>query len=293
DGVVLAESFLPEVARVLGQERREPFFLFLHFLQPHEPYVPPPPFLGHYGELSGSAAEVGARLRALLTKPVAALSQEERRYVLDRYDENVRYADRQVGRLLALLRQLGHEANTAVVLTADHGEELFEHGGSTHGVHLYEELVHVRLIVRVPGVPARRIEALVESVDIASTILEIAGVSQPLGAGRSLLPLMQKGSHGARTSVFASLTSGAAMIRTDRHKLIRHSSDLWELYDVVDDPDERANMASKNPEMVERLAARLHGWLRAGAALSVPVSEPQLDDEMVERLRALGYVGVP
>lgn len=292
DGAVLAEDFLPEVARVLGQMRSEPFFLFLHFIQPHEPYVPPPPFLGHYGEPGGSPSQVGERLRALLKKKAAPLSEEERQYVVARYDENIRYADRQVGRLLGLLLRLGYEENTAVVLTADHGEGLFEHGEATHGGHLYEELVHVPLIVRVPGVPARRIAALVQSVDIASTLLDIAGEAPALGSGQSLLPLMQGKSESERTSVFASLTSGTAMIRTYRHKLIRNSSGRWELYDLIEDPDERTNLASKNPDLVEGLAVRLEDWLRTGGPAVISTSRPQLDDKALERLRRLGYVGV-
>ncbi|MGH9334019.1 MAG: sulfatase family protein, partial [Vicinamibacteria bacterium] len=257
DGAVLAEDFIPELAGLLAKSGSEPFFLYLHFMQPHEPYVAPPPFLGYYGEPRGSPAEVAERLKALLKKPGASLSEDERQYVRDRYDENVRYADRQAGRVLGLLRGLGLEENTVLVLTADHGEELFDHGDATHGGHLYDETVHVPLIVRAPGVPARRIATLVQSIDLASTLLDIAGAASSLGAGRSLLPLMRGKSEAApegSQAVFASLPSGAAMIRTDRHKLIRDPAGAWELYDLVDDPDERTNVATKDPERLEELA---------------------------------------
>src|SRR5579864_1539060 len=158
----------------LNRHPRGPFFLWLHFYDPHDPYDPPPPF--------------------------------KTRYASSPYDGEIAYVDSAVGRLLAALRTRGLYQHTLLVVVADHGEAFGEHGELSHGLFLYDDTLHVPLLIKVPGTQDRHraIENRVGLVDIAPTLLQELGIAvAPAMQGESLLPLMKT----ARTaSVRAQVT---------------------------------------------------------------------------------------
>ena len=186
----LDERMRPHLGRL-----KSPFFLYAHFLDPHDPYDNPDiedgrsPFFPEYrGTLKGSDIH-GLYLRKLKMKD----PEQDVAHLGALYDSEIQYVDRYVG---TLLDALGPEtlAQTLVVLTSDHGEELFDHGGWKHGESVYEEQVRVPLIFRWDGrlAPGRRLGSTVRLLDVMPTVLEAAGIPIPDDLqGRSLLPALQ------------------------------------------------------------------------------------------------------
>lgn len=278
------ESALRLLSR-LG-ESAQPFFLFVHYFDPHAPYVPPEPFASRYATEPTSDAGLAATINA--------------------YDGEIAFADHEFGRLLELLKTSGLDRDTLVVVTADHGEGLMQHGHMNHGVQIYEEAVRVPLLFRLPG----RIEAErslaepVELVDVMPTVLELAGVEPPEGQqGRSLAAALEDGT---------SLDPGRAVFLQRRHyepgqvgnipvagekfgvrvgawKYIEGEDEgTRELFNLEEDPGESVNRYDTSRTVAYELRARIAAW-KAICARDTG-ERPDLSPEDLERLRALGYV---
>jgi arylsulfatase A-like enzyme len=230
------------------------------------------------------------------------------RHLEELYDAGVRQLDAEIGRLLAKLDDLGVTDRTLVVVTADHGEEFMEHGRVEHFLTAYQEMLHVPLILRGPGVPAGlRVRTPVSLVDVAPTILSLAGAPVPSGLdGVDLVPLLRGGADDdlAARPIWAEATGGEVYgppldavyplyraVREGRFKLVHDArTGASALYDLASDPGERVDVADEHPAV----AARLEAILLARHAESAG-SEPggravELDPEERARLRALGYV---
>jgi len=292
-----------------------PFFLWVHYVDPHAFYEPPAPFDGmfvgdaHYdpslrAPLKPRAAEDigGIPSRALLG------NQDEVAYYVAQYDAEIRYADQEIGRLLRRLRSDDLGPRTAIVFSADHGESLGEHDYYfEHGRLPYDDCVRVPLIVRLPGGTGggRIIAAPVQVLDLLPTLLGLAGVPVPAEAeGRSLQPLLADGSDPGR-SPQAFTESGYTdawqrAVRDERWKLVwmpdpedRALVDgaEWSLYDLAADAGETKNVASEHPTEVGRLRSVLETWMRRPQAAPVTAARaPKIDRDTEERLRKLGYV---
>ena len=268
----LDETPLATPPRSSERASEQPFFMWLHMYDPHAPYDPPEPYKSRYPG-----------------RP---------------YLGEVAYTDAQVGRLLEELRRRELLDSTLVVLTADHGESLGGHGEAQHGFFIYDEAMHVPLIMRLPfgDFGGRRRPEQVSIVDIMPTVLEIIGMDHDLQfQGRSLVPLMQSGSGsedvtGKRyiysESWYARLHYGWSHLRAlrdERYKLILSSAP--ELYDLREDPDEQHDLAdSLNTvlfEMTQAADERIATWSE-GASES---TAGDLDEETRRKLVSLGYVG--
>jgi arylsulfatase A-like enzyme len=271
-----------------------PFFLFLHFYDPHWHYDPPAEtlrlFEGAYtGSVTGNWQDFSRKTRE-------SLQPADLAHLLALYDGEIRFTDDQLGRVLDHLRDLGLEKGTLLVVTSDHGEEFLEHGSWEHQKTLYEEVVRVPLLLRGPGVPARRQRAQASLVDVAPTILEWAGLEVPASMhGRSLLraagdreaygetdhtidgtrKLFLRGGQG-RWKVILSLARDGGTVQRE------------EWYDLARDPREQmsAPPASAADALRQRALAR---WKADRAGGNGPRVE--LTPEQREPLRALGYVG--
>ncbi|MHC4992979.1 MAG: sulfatase family protein [Planctomycetota bacterium] len=264
-----------------------PFFLWVHYFDPHDPQViPPPEFLKRFPVPSGSP---GDRLKQL-------------------YDIEIRYMDHHVGRVLDDLAAKGRREDTVVVIVSDHGQGLGDHDWWTHGI-LYQEQIKAPLIIRSPGTAAgRRVDHLVRTIDIAPTILDVAGLDPRRLAGPdgvSLRTMLAGGApdpgHVAYADSVNMLTyrsaSGVTNDKTDmlfavtdgRWKYIHHliREDESELYDLARDPREQSNLYASRPDDVERLLADL-------TARPFQPDRGQADGMMspedLERLRSLGYL---
>jgi arylsulfatase A-like enzyme len=201
----------------------------------------------------------------------------------DLYDGEVAYLDRQIGRLLGFLESRGLLENTLLVVVADHGESLGEHGILFRHAGLHDTTTHVPLMIRWPGSDreGRRIEGLVQTIDLFPTILKAAGVAVPPQDGQNL--------EKTRRAVFAEHADHlGAMVRNRDFKYIQSPDGPW-LYDLKADPGETRNLAGRGLVVERELSELLRRWQADRRAH--PEARPiEPTDEEKARLKALGYV---
>jgi len=239
-----------------------PWFAWLHYFDPHAPYEPP--------------EEWAARFAG---RP---------------YDGEIAFVDSQLGRLLGWLDEQGQRSRTLVLVTADHGESLGDHGEQTHGIFIYDSTLRVPWIMAGPGIPAGGVARTVgRGVDVAPTLLDYAHIASPRRFdGRSLRPAVGGGSMSDEPayaeSLFASLHLGWAplhALRTAQWKLV--DAPRPELYSLAEDSGETRDRFDEQSDMAQALRRQL------GSILSVAPPEARVDagSDAAERLRALGYLG--
>jgi len=267
------------------QGAREPFFLWVHYWDPHDPFVAPP-------------IEVMKRF------PPPDGDTDRKRIAL--YDAEIYFVDLNLRRLLEALEASGNAEHTMVVLTADHGQGLGEHGWWAHRL-LYQEQIHIPLIVKVPGGQSgATVKQLVRSVDIFPTVLQTLGLEIPPGIdGEDLLELVGGNAAKPRRAYADALNLydlNSRLVQKRRPnddllyslieypwKLIYRSlhPDESELYDLESDPDEAVNLYASESERAKRLVGDLR---ELGGFVSRPFGTGEGDRDALERLRALGYV---
>ena len=270
-------------------------FLFLHYFDVHSDYTAVSRFRDFFVTEAG---RLRGRTHDLTRLNLGQIRPEPRdiAHLVALYDAGIRQLDHDLGTLFTALRERGRLADTLVIVTADHGEEFGEHGRFSHGRH-YQELLRVPLIVRLPGADraGTRIAEPVSLVDVAPTILAAVGAEPAApGDGVDLSPLWSGASPGAANRpIFAQtgpfMRDDLRSVREGGFKLIldRETGER-QLYHLADDPGEREDVADRHPELVERLTGAI-AELDAGALGASPRVE--LSEELVERLRELGYVG--
>jgi arylsulfatase A-like enzyme len=221
------------------------------------------------------------------------------------YDGEIHYTDHHLGRLFKLFERLGLLNNTLVVLTSDHGEEFGEHGSMEgHGWTLYEESLRVPLLMLLPDDrhAGLEVERVVQSIDIAPTILDYLGIEAPSEfQGTSLLPVIQ-GKELPQRPAFSNVRRWNVKwaVRTEAYKLIFTANTVnakgvpdtrgFELFDLVKDPLETANIIEDSPEVARELSVTLKQWV-SSRPRPPRVRMPKLTERQREMLRALGYIG--
>lgn len=293
---------LPALEAWLRNGAREPWYVFLHTYSIHEPYAPPPPYdTMFYPEYTGpvtpaGTSEICRKIRRLFEyaefQGEVELSAADRRKIETLYDGAIRYTDDLVGRLLTVLREGRHLEDTLIVILSDHGEEFWDHGSVLHGHSLYQELIRVPLIVRLPAGQhgGRRVPHSVRLIDVAPTLLELAGILPPDSfRGVSLVHELQGRGERHRATVSEM---GTLKARVDMPwKLIidtQHPEPA--LFNLVDDPLERSSLSDRRLDRVGALTRALRESL-PGEFREVPVVPAQdVPAEVREQLRALGYV---
>ncbi len=312
-----AAQIFDTAARWIDRNARKDFFLFIHTYQPHSPYIPPPPedtmFLDP--DAPWKMIDIGSHLggpRGLYR----SLPDAERRAVVGLYDGEVRFADDAlIGPLTARLKDLGIYDDTLIIVTSDHGEEFFEHGSWEHGRSLYDEVLKVPLVVKFPGSKfrGRRVPAAVRLIDVMPTVMDVFGAAaeEPGLEGRTLLPVL-RGREKKDMPSLAYLAGGvleapvgekmSAIEGRDKVILNRALDPAAagaflappppfveiESFDLAADPGEKANIVAARASLTTRLVALMRK-LQAGAAAKKG-EKAEIDDEVRERLRALGYI---
>ncbi len=279
------------ISWIEAQEGDEPFFLYLHYMDPHSPYVAPEPqyskyAAGYTGSLTGLHNEV-VPFQKGEREPTAADVQHLR----DLYDAEVEYWDLQFGRLMRHLVSSGIDDNTIVVVTGDHGEAFYEHGQFFHG-NLYQENLVVPLIVKVPGQQGRRVDDYVAVIDLGATVADLAGVERVDYWQSHSQAAAVRGGKAIADNVYAEYASQKAVYTPRGLKLILGDGPV-KLYDLREDPLEQRDLAEARPADVERLRKIAVDRFQAGKALAVrfeATETQELSDEQVEALRALGYI---
>lgn len=279
-----AEAVNATALRVLDEvaDTGKPFFLFLHYWDPHTPYLPPPPFDHMFYSCGAEKAPDNHSMDAIWERYEALKyyfaqwmgGVTDTAFVNAQYDAEIAYCDVVLGRLFNQMEELGLTENTLVILTSDHGEELEVHEGCWYDHHgLYESNLHVPLILCGPGIPAgKTVHGMVGLEDIAPTILDVLGWGELKEVrrmdGASMLPLLGSRSRkGLRSETFLIECSWMKKRgwRTKDWKLIRALEDPFnlppvELYNLKEDPEERHNLADVHPDIVEQLTRRMERW---------------------------------
>ena len=257
-----------------------PFFLYLHFMDVHNPYEKPGITRGVY--LTETVKKDFYRNGPTPEMPPRGL--ENMRAL---YDEGILYVDRQIGRFVERLDELSPPEHTLLVVTSDHGDEFDEHGGLGHGTTLYDELVSSFLLLRYPPrLPTSRIDTPVSAVDVVPTIAELVGdASRDPGAGRSLL-----GNLDAKRW-FVSELGSIKSVRRDGWKLILDiEAGEPQLYHLPTDPGEATNLAEMNPKITREWMRYLSRFVADAKPPSPNVPNEPVNEELRDKLRALGYV---
>ncbi len=268
-----------------------PVFVLFHTYEIHSPYEPPPGYRELFGRFESDFAPTNDNLLPIQNDAFSQLEPDDIRFLEAMYDGGIRYTDDVLRELFADLGAIGFLERSLVIVTSDHGEEFAEHGGLLHRDTLYDELLHVPLILQGIGVPSGRVEPrLVSSVDIAPTILAAAGLVPPAHmAGRDLLT--PAAPEEPEPAVFSQYSDRHYSLRTERWKLILSPrARRAELYDLHRDPGETTDLAAEKPQQVHRLRQRLRAWRSGCPELDyVERDRPELSEEAARRLRALGY----
>lgn len=295
----------------LESNHADRFFLWLHLLAPHAPYAPPSAFSlkfsPHADAYSGEMEDLWQ-----VTYGERDPGPGELEALQALYDAEVAFVDHLVGSVLNGVDELGLRDETLVVFTADHGEELYQrHRYFFHQCSIFDSVLQLPLIFRFPPriEAGRRVGTMVESLDIAPTIVELLGVRAPHFAGRSLMSLLDRESsqpEPLEQVAFAELGPAIYSVRTPRWRLITNPEeariraggrdstrscyliDQAELYDLSIDPRELHNVIEDHPEAAERLRAELSRWLESTPVHQAP--EEAMREETIDELRALGYL---
>jgi len=290
----------------LERNPERPFFLFLHYFDPHYAYM-------HHPDFDRTSDYTGPLQSGLdiweLRERRQELQPADVDYLIGLHHEEIAFTDQQIGLLLAHLEERGERERTLIIVVADHGEEFLRHGWIGHTVTLYEELLNVPMIISLPGsFPPRVVSAPVSVMDIYPTLMELAGAeSTPAKTGgRSLLPLLQGQTDWPEPRpLFAEVSFSSPRrakaqqriaflnsVLLGRHKLIHDlTNDTWMLFDLKDDPEELRNLAGRDGPTETHLRSLLSEFEEQGAKVN-PTSghELELPEEELQRLRSLGYI---
>jgi len=296
------------------------FFLFVHFIDPHETYNAPPPYRDRFtDDYKGKLKPNDHLVTIFLEKPFP--SEADYRYTLALYDGEINYVDSQIGRIRKAIEDAGWLDSTVIVVTSDHGEEFKDHGTMGHKTTLYEEQLKVPLIISYPPrfASGRRITEAASLLDIHPTLMGMLGESPP-GAiqGLDLGPLMSGTGDGDEAARLRRALSSRPLfgelgplgfrwerpyyrrsIRSDRMKLVLSyptQGDITrELFDIDADPGEQKNLyplTGDTPE-VRNLEKRLSGFIKAGEAYNPGFRQRnriEINPAIQDKLRALGYI---
>ncbi len=274
-----------------------PFFLYLHTMEPHAPYDPPPAFLRRFAPGLRNPAWTRMEFVEALEKGDAVGTPEVRQGLRNLYDAEIAANDEAFGALVDLLVQRKLWDDTVIVLVADHGEEFGDHGGWEHGRTLYDEMLDVPLIVRVPGTGGKVVERQAQQVDVVPTILDALGLPLPAGLeGRSLLTLADgPGVDPQEEPAFSWLEERSlqsAAVTTPDWRLVekRFPVSGTFLYDRRADPGENHNLAGEQPVRAGYLWTQLRAAERSRLGTLKAREAKPLDPETQNQLKALGYL---
>lgn len=308
----VAQYVAADVLEWLDQRPQDkPFFLYVHVIDPHVPYKPPHQFLEMYDPAPYAGVVDFTNDSELLEKIKAGripLNTRDKAHLEALYDGEVSYQDVHFNSVIDGLARRNLADDTMIIIVADHGEEFWDHGSVGHGHSVWEELLHVPMIVRLPGTTpgATHIPDAVGLIDVEPTVLEALGQRIPDGlAGRSFLPLLRGETPDAPRMTVSGFMDGWRTVVSGRFKLIHRTLERQMVYDLERDPHEQTDLGPEHPIAVRYLRGLL--GLGLGAAESTPATAPgaaprrarpqvheqettTIDPETEAQLRALGYV---
>ncbi|MDH5714092.1 MAG: sulfatase-like hydrolase/transferase [Candidatus Aminicenantes bacterium] len=298
-----AEDFLPALLPWIEEHRSEPFFLYVHFREPHSLIDPPSPFTDMFDkEYQGSIDPHTDRERIMSHE--IEMTPRDLYHIIATYDASIYYVDSIIGKITDKLKSCGLYNRTIIIIIADHGEALWEHGFFGHNVHLYEEISRIPFIIKLPspaGIEGLKNEALVQTIDLFPTLVDILQLPthNAVLQGNSLLPLLAGSTNSVNEFLyFRTLwqTPRYGVRGTDYKYIYYTRTGEEELYNLRDDPQERTNlMGSKEAIEIENyFRQQLSIWLHQQRSLSriysVVELASEIDEATIKNLKALGYI---
>jgi arylsulfatase A-like enzyme len=293
-----------QLARAFGRDwqtvwKQHKTFLWLHYFDPHDPYEAHEPWISRYApEFVRARSDfptgmIMPQIKERYPVPDAALAA----HIKPLYESEISFVDEHFRWLSERLNLAGD--NVLLIVTADHGEEIVDHGSLGHAHSLYEELIRIPLLVRWPATlpSGQRIDTPVSLLDVYPTLLDLVGAHAPPALqGESLVPLLRGQARQPPRALFYELhppRPALKAVRDGEWKLIRDegTGKNSRLFNLTSDPRELNDVAAEHGDVVARLEAALNGWLSALPAPPADLKTAPLQNESVkERLRALGYV---
>jgi arylsulfatase A-like enzyme len=296
-----AESLNSRFLEWLDEGPDRPYFAYIHYIEPHFPYTPPPPF-----DTLFTSIEPGTYVQPTQNfgfQPFDRMEPVERdllEKVLGEYDGEIAYLDHVLGNFFRELERRGVLDRTIVLLTADHGEEFFDHSMWGHGHSLFNEVVKIPLIMRFPAmIPAgTKVTSVAALVDVMPTLLELSGIEGKVEtAGKSLLPLLKskEAESEPRSSYGEVLTGGRkAWFLTDgTYKILRAQKGVLEeimLFDLRDGDREAHDLSDSLPEVKADFVRKMDKIYQESASKAVAEENMRIDKATEDQLRALGYI---
>lgn len=286
-------------------------FLYLHTMHPHNPYDPPAPLEARFASDIESQIDGGTDTLLHLKHGRLQASESDRQRLRALYAAALSYNDAQLKTLVEELQGRYPPGEVLLIVTSDHGEELFDHGGVLHGYTLYREQLHIPLILWWPGhLDSGRVDTPTVNLDLHESLRALVGAPvSGAGDGRPLWSLARDTVASlprlVRYAAASSVKGGVFSAQSERYKLVfaprtgfdwgmgegrGRSRDPEYLFDLQADPEETENLAGMISLEAAWLRSRLEAWIEHGRLQEAGAEEPVLDDEARKRLRALGYL---
>lgn len=301
------------VISTLTNNKDRRLFIWAHYMDVHHPYSPPLQIPDEYLNQipPREVVKLNWKLYSLIVEPrkeggKMAITQAELEKLIKLYDGEIKYVDEQIGSLLDELMETGLLEDTLIIITADHGEEFWEHGslghiGSNFHTHMYDELLRVPLLISHPQLNRHLIKEQVSLLDIAPTIVDMLGLPQIKEfQGTTLLPLINReekreGAVISEASAFNRDKGTTEFIPADDTRIVSYRTQDWkyiynegkpdELYSLKQDPGEQQNLIDKEKELAEEFKSRILSHILAQKA-----SQTEQTKERIRELKRLGKI---
>ena len=273
----------------------QPFFLYLHYMDPHSPYTAPTSYYRFFnGDYDGSVTGAGPYDVSYFENRPDELEQ-----LRNFYDNEIRFVDHRIGELFERLREAGLYEDSVIILLSDHGEMFLEHGSFEHSNGVYTEVIDVPLIIRPPNQEKIVVETPVQTVDILPTLLSMLGIDvDHRFMGRPIFSLIGSDetrpifSEQQRRCCGQTRFAEKALIMGN-YKLIKQlaKTNVHLLFDMRKDPMERVNLIDSAPNAIE-LIEKMDSLIQANASMydGIETKKTTLDEETTQQLKALGYI---
>jgi len=294
------EAFQLGLSWIKKNGQKGNFFAMIHLFDPHLSYNPPQEFSGMFDpSYTGRYKDNFDEKPESVRENKILLNAQEKEHIRNLYNAEVAFCDREFGKFLRALNDLNLLQDSVLILTADHGEELWDHQSFEHGHTVYDELVHVPLVMHFPverGIQGKEIKGCVGLIDLMPTILDFMGIPIPKNVqGRSILPYIMSDDKFKEEPLYCgSLLYGTEKIsiRQGNYKYIRSvvEGGKDELYDLRQDPAEAKNIIDTEYPRKNILKLKLMAWYESNQKKAVNQKAVNLDKDTQERLKSLGYI---
>ena len=263
-------------------------FLWTHYMDVHHPYVPPEEYQLEFRDTPISDRR-SIKLRRKMLEAPEEITENEQQDLIDLYDAEIRFTDHEIGRLINTIEDSWGE-DTIILITADHGEEFYEHGQYSHNT-IHDEGIHVPLILSADG--SGVYDEMVGLIDVSPTIADYAGCDSPDNFyGSSLKPLIENG-EWSRDHVIGDWGGSEGkpdrIFYRDKDWKYMNNQEDEKIYHLETDPAEKDDIISQDPAILSEIRGKIEAHRKQVTETSMDIDEVEMDDEVEERLEKLGY----